>query len=104
MRDMLIEAIHGDTKKQPTDFIPITVYTDSYSLFSNIHSDKRADNLKMRREVAAIRQQIAWKEIKCVKWVPDKLQLADCLTKTTGSPTWLISVLQSGTIPSICYN
>ena len=56
MRDMLIEAIHGDTKKQPTDFIPITVYTDSYSLFSNIHSDKRADNLKMRREVAAIRQ------------------------------------------------
>ena len=104
MRDMLIEAIHGDTKKQPTDFIPITVYTDSYSLFSNIHSDKRADNLKMRREVAAIRQQIAWKEIKCVKWVPDKLQLADCLTKTTGSPTWLISVLQSGTIPSVCYN
>ena len=54
MIDMLIEAIHGDTKKQPTDFIPITVYTDSYSLFSNIHSDKRADNLKMRREVAAI--------------------------------------------------
>ena len=102
MRDTLIEAIYnGDTNDTS---IPITVYTDSYSVFSNIYSDNPAEDLKLRREVAGIKQQIDWKEIKCVKWVQDKLQLADCLTKATASPTELIRVLQSGLIPSLCYN
>ena len=102
MRDTLIEAIYnGDTNDTS---IPITVYTDSYSVFSNIYSDNPAEDLKLRREVAGIKQQIDWKEIKCVKWVQDKLQLADCLTKATASPTELIRVLQSGVIPSLCYN
>ena len=76
--------------------IPIYTFTDSNSLWSNIHSTNQATDLKLRREVQSIRQHIELGEVKDCYWVPSRMMLADCLTKTTASPDNLISVLTSG--------
>jgi hypothetical protein len=96
LRETLIETVYCDKKGELT--IPINVFTDCYSLYQNIHSDNQADDLKVRREVASIKEKIDLEEINSVKWVPDESQLADSLTKTTGSATKLIEVLQTGSL------
>ena len=77
-------------------YLPITGVTDSRSLWDNINSTSQADDLKLRREVASIREQIELKEVAEVKWTPTHLQLADCLTKAQASSETLIRVLTSG--------
>lgn len=96
LRETLIETVYCDKKGDLT--IPINVFTDCYSLYQNIHSDNQADDLKVRREVASIKEKIDLEEINSVKWVPNESQLADSLTKTTGSATKLIEVLQTGSL------
>ena len=76
--------------------LPIVGVTDSKSLWENIYSSSQADDLKLRREVASIREQIELKEVAEVKWTPTHLQLADCLTEAQASSEYLISVLTSG--------
>ena len=77
-------------------YLPIIGVTDSRSLWDNINSTSQADDLKLRREVASIREQIELKEVAKVKWTPTHLQLADCLTKAQASSETLIRVLTSG--------
>jgi hypothetical protein len=84
------------TKDGEYTYLPITGITDSKSLWDNIHSSSQADDLKLRREVASIREQIELKEVAEVKWTPTHLQLADSLTKNQASPETLIRVLTSG--------
>ena len=70
--------------------------TDSKSFWDNIYSSSQAQDLKLRREVVSIREQLEMKEVQEVKWIPSELQLADGLTKGTASPESLIHVLTSG--------
>ena len=70
--------------------------TDSMSFWDNIYSSSQAQDLKLRREVVSIREQLEMKEVQEVKWIPSELQLADGLTKGTASPESLIHVLTSG--------
>lgn len=93
LRDSMIEALNC---KDDPDMIPIVGITDSKSLWENIHSSSQANDLKLRREIAAMRQQIELKEVKDVIWKPTQLQLADCLTKSTASPQSLLHVLDKG--------
>ena len=82
--------------KSGNEIIPIIGVTDSKSLWDNIYSSSQAQDLKLRREVASIREQLEMKEVQEVKWIPTELQLADCLTKGTASPDGLIHVLTTG--------
>ena len=76
--------------------IPIIGITDSKSLWDNIQSTSQCEDLKLRREVASIKEQLDLKEVTEIKWTPTHLQLADCLTKASASSEMLIKVITSG--------
>ena len=78
--------------------VPIYAFTDSKSLWANIHSTNQASDLKLRREVQCIRQHIELEEVKDCYWISSQMMLADCLTKKTASPDNLIDVLTTGVI------
>ena len=90
LRQTLLEMLPAKTK------VPIIGITDSKSLWDNIQSSSQADDLKLRREVASIREQLELKEVNEIKWTPTNLQLADCLTKGSAPSELLIKVLTSG--------
>ena len=95
LRQALLEIMN---LKAADNVLPIIGITDSKSLWDNIHSSSQADDLKLRREVASIKEQLAMNEVFDIKWTPTHLQLADCLTKATASPLPLIHVLTSGNL------
>jgi len=83
------------------DSVPVIGLCDNESLVENIYSSHQAEDLKLRVEVASLRQQIQHEEIKDIVWIPDPIQLADCLTKTakTKNPVDnLLQVIQSGNL------
>ena len=98
LRQTLLQMMALDKleNSECSGLIPIIGITDSKSLWDNINSTSQADDLKLRREVASIREQLELKEVSEVKWTPTQLQLADSLTKSTSSPESLIHVLTTG--------
>lgn len=104
MREAIIDTLNLSENSKLEDLIPITAFTDSKSLHDNIISTNQATDLKLRREVDSIRQNIQLKEIKRCVWIPGTQQLADCLTKSTASPDTLIQTLASGRTPHTLVN
>ena len=97
LKQTLLEIMNLDKEDVVNnDLIPIIGITDSKSLWDNINSTSQAGDLKLRREVASIREQLELKEVAEVKWTPTELQLADCLTKSTAPNESLIHVLTTG--------
>ena len=96
LKEAVFNTLNLSSHENPSDLLPITVFTDSKSLHDNIKSTNQAQDLKLRREVEGIRQNIQLKEIKDCVWVPGSQQLADCLTKSTASPEKLLEILASG--------
>ncbi|KAL5262651.1 hypothetical protein ACHWQZ_G008148 [Mnemiopsis leidyi] len=96
LRQAMLQMLCLTGSKSGNEIIPIIGVTDSKSLWDNIYSSSQAQDLKLRREVASIREQLEMKEVQEVKWIPTELQLADCLTKGTASPDGLIHVLTTG--------
>ena len=92
LREAMLDALNCTG----SPLIPIIGITDSKSLWENIHSTTQSDDLKLRREVASIKEQIELQEVHNVIWKPTQLQLADCLTKATASPESLLYVLRKG--------
>ena len=93
LRESLLQALNIQDEEQIT---PIITFTDSKSLWENIHSTNQAADYRLRREVESIRQNIQLKEIEDCVWVPARLQLADALTKGTANPQALIDILSTG--------
>ena len=96
LREALLQMLGFTKSNSDSMTIPIIGVTDSKSLWDNIYSSSQAQDLKLRREVVSIREQLEMKEVHEVKWIPSELQLADCLTKGTASPESLIHVLTTG--------
>ena len=95
LRQALLQILNLPDTKDGRKVLNIVGVTDSKSLWDNINSTSQADDLKLRREVASIREQLELKEVEENKWTPTHLQLADCLTKAQASPETLIRVLTS---------
>ena len=93
LREILIDILNVRTSDNLNQLLPVIGVTDSKSLWDNIKSSSLASDLKLRREVAAIREQITLKEVSKIVWSPSHQQLADCLTKKTASPEALLYVL-----------
>ena len=96
LRQALLRILNLPDTKDGRKVLNIMGVTDSKLLWDNINSTSQADDLKLRREVASIREQLELKEVEEIKWTPTHLQLADCLTKAQASPKTLIGVLTSG--------
>ena len=75
----------------------VTCFTDNKSLFDNLQSSKLVQDLRIRVDIARIREMVHLGEIEVV-WVDKKKQLADPLTKAGASSTRLLEVLRSGVI------
>ena len=95
LRETMLDALNSKDTERSDDLLPIFGVTDSKSLWENIKSSAQASDLKLRREVASIKEQIYLKEVHSILWTTTDLQLADCLTKKTASPDNLISVLNA---------
>ena len=71
----------------------VTCYTDSQSLVKHLESNKLIRDLRMRVDVARLREMMELEEVK-IEWVDSANQLADCLTKAGASSTKLVEVLK----------
>ena len=90
--ECIIQILNVDSTK-----IPIFVFTDSKSLWENIHSTNQSTDLKLRREVQAIRQHMEESEVNDCIWIPGSMQLADSLTKKTVNSEPLLNAISTGT-------
>lgn len=82
-------------KAKPTE-LPIICITDCHSLSDAIKSTKQVTEKRLRIEVSSIRELIEQEQIKAVKWIDTKHQLADCLTKNGASCIIMLKALQDG--------
>ena len=92
----MISEVHG-IQDYSDKKIPIKCYTDNKSLFDNINSTKSVSEKRLRIDIASIREMLVDKEVD-IRWIPSKLQLADCLTKRGASAALLIDCLQTGVL------
>ena len=72
--------------------------TYSQSVLNAVHSMTALLDKRLRVDVAILREMIGKGEIEKVTWVPNKDQLADCLTKRGSSPLKLLQVLTTNTL------
>ena len=94
----LLQILNLPDTKEGSKVLTIVGVTNSKSLWDDINSTSPADDLKLRREVASMREQLELKEVEEIKLAPTHLQLADCLTKAQASPETLIGVLTSSDV------
>ena len=71
------------------------LYTDNESLFKTCNTTNLVSDLRIRVDLASIRQQIGDKSIK-LHWIDSKNQLADCLTKIGASNKYLLETISNG--------
>ena len=74
----------------------IDAYTDSKSLYRNVHSTTMPEENRMRIDIAQICQMLNNHELNNFLWLPASEQPPDCLTKRCGDSLLLASVLETG--------
>lgn len=84
--------------------IPISAYIDNKSTIDAIKSTKLVDDRRLIIDIAAIKEEIREKSVEEIIWVPDKQQLANCLTKKGASNLSLLCVLHNGILPELTVN
>jgi hypothetical protein len=85
-KKLLFQLLHVS---EDSDIIPIVVKTDNASLCQSVETTTQILDKRLRIEMAIMKEMIEKKEIKSIKWISTKDQLADCLTKK-GVPSWKI--------------
>ena len=76
----------------------IELYTDSLSLKEHLESKRVITDPRLRVDIARLKEMSELREVS-MKWVPGRLQLADCLTKRGASSELLRKVLATGVLP-----
>ena len=76
--------------------IPIERFTDNKSLCENLHSTKSVNDKRLRVDMASIKSLLENGDVKSVKWVCSRLQLADILTKRGVNSSTLRYLMESG--------
>ena len=79
--------------------VPISAYTDNQDTIDSINSTKLVADKRLIIDIAAIKEELTEKLIDSIVWVPDKQQLANCLTKKGASNLSLLAVLHNGKLP-----
>ena len=102
----LEEAIYNrnvitELLRAPKNSISITGITDHEGLQGNVCNalKPKVDDLRLRQEIAIIREYLHFGEIDQVKLCATARQLADCLTKKGAAGHDLIKVLEEGILP-----
>ena len=89
LKAILCDILCSDIK------ISISILTDNKSITDSIHSTTLAklENKRLRVDFALLRDSLKRGELDEIRWVPDDLQIANCLTKKGASVTHLLDVL-----------
>ena len=90
---VLIAAMVTELFRIPTP--TVECWTDSKSLIDHLNTSHVIQDCRLRVDMARIREMVKLKEIH-LRWLPNKLQLADPLTKAGASSKRLLEVLTSG--------
>ena len=85
----ILETLLGKT-------VTITAFTDNHALKESIYSTKCVTEKRMERHLEFIRECLAHKEVRVIKWIETKSMLADCLTKSGVRPHELTAILKTG--------
>ena len=92
----LIKEIYtGKVNLKNPEQIPVEAFTDSKSLWENIHNTRQCDEKLLRNSIAGIKELVELQMLKNVHWVPTGEQLADCMTKLAKNANWLLKVASS---------
>ena len=78
--------------------LPIELVVDNLSLFYALKSTKQVQAKRFRTDVAIAKEVLSRGEIKCVRWVDARQQLAESLTKAVASSARLMKLLRNGNI------
>jgi hypothetical protein len=84
--------------------VPISAYIDNKSTLDAVNSTKLVDDRRLIVDIAAIKEELREKLIESISWLPDKQQLANCLTKKGASNLSLLAVLHNGKLPMLTTN
>ena len=96
VRNVLEDILFNDVKRKT---IPIEIYTDSELLFKSIGSTKSATEKPLRVTIAELKEMFGDHENNTsLYWIPNKLMVADCLTKIGASTENLEKIMASGVI------
>ena len=87
----MVQEIFG-LKKRPD----VICKTENLSLQKHLESSRVIQDLRLRVDIARLREMITLKEIR-VEWIGKSGQLADVMTKAGASSSLLMSVLKHGT-------
>ena len=76
--------------------MPIELVVDNLSLFDALKSTKQVQDKRLRIDVAIAKEMLSRGEVKSVRWIDTKHQLADSLTKAGASSARLMKLLRNG--------
>ena len=76
----LLSHIYGEVIYPDRKRIPIIALTDSNSLVEAVKTTNLSTEKRLRIEIASLREAVENKEVK-IKWINNKHQLSNCLTK-----------------------
>ena len=95
-RNLLCEILRA-----PKKYIAVIGITDHEGLQGNVCNalKPKVDDLRLRQEIAIMREYLHFGEIDQVKLCPTARQLADCLTKKGAAGHDLVKVLEEGILP-----
>lgn len=94
IRELLCELLMIDA--HDISQIPIHCFVDNRSMVENLQSTKLVQDKGLRVDLASLKQRLENSQIRSIKWVDAKSQLADCLTKHGASADLLRHVLHTG--------
>ena len=89
---ILKEIYLGKVDLKDPKQIPVKAFTDSKSLWENLHNTRQCEEKILRCSIAAMKKFMDQGIITDVHWVPTEKQLADCLTKAGKRADWLLKV------------
>ena len=80
--------------------LPVYTFTDSKSLWENVHNTKQCEEKLLRNTIASIKEMIELRMIESVDWVSTDEQLADCMTKSglRKKSDWLLKVASTNRV------
>ena len=78
----------------------VTGIVDNKSLKDAIYSTTAVTEVRLRREIAVIKEMIKSGGVQKIEWVPGQKQLANVLTKKGQNGADLLQVLQEGKLSS----
>ena len=79
-------TIRHDLMQLTNTYVPLTILTDSLTLFKVLHNTSVMTEKRLKVDISAAREAYENKEIDFIGWIPSEKSIANGLTKVTHCP------------------